>query len=235
MKAEGQQNAAVRIAPSLLSADFTRLADQIGLVERVGATLLHLDVMDGHFVPNLSFGVPVVQGVSRSTDLVLDTHLMIEQPGKFIGPFIEAGSNIINFHVEVAERPAELIRRIHELGAKVGIALNPGTPAEAIFEVIRDVDQVLVMTVWPGFGGQTFIADCVEKIRVIRRQLHSEQRLVVDGGIDASTAPVAVQAGADTLVAGNAIFNRPDPGAAFLELQGIAQSAAEREMDASRP
>ncbi|NUQ49448.1 MAG: ribulose-phosphate 3-epimerase, partial [Phycisphaerae bacterium] len=200
----------VRIAPSLLSADFARLGDQIALVERAGAELLHLDVMDGHFVPNLSFGVPVVEGVSRCTDLALDTHLMIAEPMRYAAPFIEAGSTVINFHIETAPRPQEVVDHIRELGAKVGVALNPGTPAEAILEIIKTVDQVLVMTVWPGFGGQAFIADCLEKLTIVSRQLRPEQRLVVDGGIDRVTAPLAVRAGADVLVAGSAIFGSAD-------------------------
>jgi ribulose-phosphate 3-epimerase len=223
----------VRIAPSLLSADFARLGDQIALVERAGAELLHLDVMDGHFVPNLSFGVPVVESVSRCTDLALDTHLMIAEPARYAAPFIEAGSTVINFHIETAQRPQEVVDQIRELGAKVGVALNPGTPAEAILEIIKTVDQVLVMTVWPGFGGQAFIADCLEKLTIVSRQLRPEQRLVVDGGIDRVTAPLAVRAGADVLVAGSAIFGSADPAASYRVLADLARQAA-REMEVAK-
>lgn len=223
----------VRIAPSLLSADFARLGDQIALVERAGAELLHLDVMDGHFVPNLSFGVPVVESVSRCTDLALDTHLMIAEPARYAAPFIEAGSTVINFHIETAQRPQEVVDQIRELGARVGVALNPGTPAEAILEIIKTVDQVLVMTVWPGFGGQAFIADCLEKLTIVSRQLRPEQRLVVDGGIDRVTAPLAVRAGADVLVAGSAIFGSADPAAAYRALADLARQAA-REMEVAK-
>ncbi|HMQ17443.1 MAG TPA: ribulose-phosphate 3-epimerase [Phycisphaerae bacterium] len=223
----------VRIAPSLLSADFARLGDQIALVERAGAELLHLDVMDGHFVPNLSFGVPVVESASRCTDLALDTHLMIAEPARYAAPFIEAGSTVINFHIETAQRPQEVVDQIRELGARVGVALNPGTPAEAILEIIKTVDQVLVMTVWPGFGGQAFIADCLEKLTIVSRQLRPEQRLVVDGGIDRVTAPLAVRAGADVLVAGSAIFGSADPAAAYRALADLARQAA-REMEVAK-
>lgn len=214
----------IRIAPSILSADFARLAEEIALVEKAGADVIHLDVMDGHFVPNLSFGVPVVEAVSECTDLLLDTHLMISDPERYAPAFVEAGAGAITFHVEAVEHPRETVRKIRDLGVKVGIALNPGTPAEALLQVIEEVDIVLVMTVWPGFGGQRFLADCLEKIETIEAQLSDDQWLSVDGGISPETASRVVAAGADTLVAGNSIFGAEDPAGALRELRRVAEA-----------
>ncbi len=216
----------VRIAPSLLSADFAHLADQIARVEQAGADLLHLDIMDGHFVPNLSFGVPVVESIARCTDLLLDTHLMISDPARYAPAFVEAGSGSITFHIEVAEEPAALVALIRDLGVRVGVALNPDTPVERIEPILPDVDLVLVMTVQPGFGGQRFRRDCLSKIEWVARRLDRGQWLEVDGGISPATAPDAVRAGADTLVAGHAIFRQDDPGQALCGLRSAALEAA---------
>lgn len=214
----------IRIAPSLLDADFGHLAAQVGCVESAGADLLHIDVMDGHFVRNLSIGVPVVAKLRRHTGLMFDTHLMIENPGEYASAFVQAGSGGITFHVEAAARPRELVARIRDLGVRVGVALNPGTAADAVLDVLPEVDLVLVMTVWPGFGGQKFIRDCLPKIRALRQRMRPEQWLEVDGGVNAETAVEAVEAGADTLVAGTAIFSAPDPGAAVAQLRSAAMS-----------
>lgn len=221
-----QPGGAIRIAPSLLSADFARLEGQIAQVEEAGVDLWHLDIMDGHFVPNISFGVPVVEAISRCTDLPLDAHLMITEPARYAPAFIEAGAASITFHIEVAERPRALVEQIRELGARVGVALNPDTPVEAVAEIIADVDLVLVMTVWPGFGGQKLIERCLGKIELLASQMSDEQWLEVDGGVNRETIASVIAAGADTLVIGSAIFAAPDPRAEALAFRELARRAA---------
>ena len=228
-------NSSVKIAPSLLAADFGRLAEQIALVEQAGADLLHLDIMDGHFVPNLSIGVPVVQAVSKYAKLPLDTHLMITDPAKYAPAFVKAGATSITFHIEVVEKPDEMVRQLRDLGVGAAVSLNPGTPAEAIKGIVEQVDMVLVMTVWPGFGGQSFIRDCLEKIETISGWLRDDQALEVDGGIDPTTAPEVTARGANVLVAGSAVFRSENPPAALAALkraaeEGIVQGKTEHSL-----
>ena len=213
------------IAPSILSADFTRLAEAIATVEEAGADLIHVDVMDGHFVPNLTVGPPVVKALKSVASRPLDVHLMVSDPDRTAQWYVDAGADIVTIHIEAATHAHRTLQAIRAGGAVPGITLNPGTPASAIAEVLSYVGLVLIMSVNPGFGGQAFIESSVAKIAEIKkmcRALGVNPRIEVDGGIDATTAPKVVQAGADTLVAGNAIFGRQDPGVALAELRASA-------------
>ena len=215
----------IRIAPSLLSADFGRLKEQIAMVEEGGADLLHLDIMDGHFVPNLSFGVPVIEKIRGYSELYFDTHVMITDPYKYAEPFIKAGSNNYTFHIEATDEPRKVIDHVRGLNCDVGIALNPDTTFGAIEPMIPQVDVVLVMSVWPGFGGQRFMADVLPKAAEISRNLRPDQRLEIDGGIDSQTVGPAAENGADTFVAGFAIFGASDPVAAMARIREAAQAS----------
>jgi len=205
----------IEIVPSILSADFARLADEIAIVASAGIQMIHLDVMDGHFVPNITIGPPVIAKLRRHSDLLFDTHLMISEPARYAESFAQAGANNITFHIEAAGEPADLVNRIHDLGCTAGITLNPETPVESIEKVAPLCDMVLVMTVHPGFGGQVFIDEAARKVITIRKIVGPKIRIEVDGGIDQETTPIVVSYGADTLVAGNAIFGKPDRVAAI--------------------
>jgi len=209
----------VQIAPSILSADFARLADEIAQVVDAGVRMVHLDVMDGHFVPNLTIGPPVVKWIRKCTSAVLDTHLMITDPQTYAERFVEAGSDHITFHIETVDEPEAFVQHLRDLGVTVGVTLNPETPAEAVRDVARLCDMVLVMTVHPGFGGQAFIDAAARKCIALREWLGPDIRIEVDGGIDATTAPRVVGYGADTLVAGNAIFGQADRKAAIEDIR----------------
>ncbi|HET7698938.1 MAG TPA: ribulose-phosphate 3-epimerase [Vicinamibacterales bacterium] len=218
----------LQIAPSLLSADFAALGEAIAAAERGGADLIHVDVMDGHFVPNITIGPPVVKSLKRVSRLPLDVHLMIEEPDRYIDAFVCAGANSVTVHAEAAVHLHRTVHLIRSLGAKAGVALNPATPVGALEEIAGDVDYVLVMTVNPGFGGQTFIPRSESKVRAVRellRRAGSRAPIEVDGGIDVHTAPGIVAAGADILVAGNAIFGSADPVRAIHDLRAAARAA----------
>ena len=198
-----------KIAPSLLAADWLRLGEEIASVQQIGIDLLHCDIMDAHFVPNLSMGTAIVQAAARVATVPLDVHLMLDNPGDYIERFADAGASIIGFHVEATRHPDALIARIHDRGKQASLTLNPGTPASAVEPYLAAVDQVLVMSVHPGFGGQSFIPDVLEKVRHIRQRAPSLD-IEIDGGISGHTAPLAVAAGANVLVAGTAIFRAAD-------------------------
>jgi ribulose-phosphate 3-epimerase len=209
----------IEIVPSVLSADFAALADEIALVKSAGVKMVHLDVMDGHFVPNLTIGPVVIAKLRQHSDLVFDSHLMIADPARYIEAFAEAGVNNITFHIETTDEPERLVDRIHNLGCTAGITFNPETPIEAIATVAPRCEMVLVMTVHPGFGGQKFMPDAAAKVATVRQMVGPNVRVEVDGGIDPTTAPLVVSYGADTLVAGNAIFGRPDRVAAIRAIE----------------
>ena len=210
----------IQIAPSLLSADFARLADELDTV--VDADLLHLDVMDGHFVPNITIGPPIVKALRGRTKLPFDCHLMISEPQRYIERFLEAGANMISIHVETEPHLQRALQMIRDGGARAGIAINPATSVESLSTAIEFCDYVLVMTVNPGFGGQKFIEPMVPKIRHISRLIRERGvrvEIEVDGGIDAGTAPLVVAAGASILVAGSAVFGQPDRAGAMRRIR----------------
>ena len=215
----------VHIAPSLLAADFSDLARDIAAAERGGADLLHLDIMDGHFVPNLTMGPPVVKAVRRVARVPLDVHLMIEDPDRYAEAFVHAGASMISVHVEASRHLHRTIHFIKGLGVRAGVAINPATPVSSLDEVAADVDHVLVMSVNPGFGGQTFIPRSESKIRAVRQLLDragSRAPIEVDGGVDKSNAARLVAAGVNILVAGTTIFGDADPERATRELREAA-------------
>jgi ribulose-phosphate 3-epimerase len=216
------RTAAPLVAPSLLACDFGHLADEVQRVESAGARLLHLDVMDGHFVPNLSIGIPIVEAVRRVTTLPLDVHLMISEPQRYLRPFREAGADLLTVHIEVAADTEHLLGQIHDLGCAAGISLNPPTPVDALRACLPWCDLVLVMSVMPGFGGQQFQLSALEKLRRLRRWGGEKLLLSVDGGVNGETVALCAAAGADVLVVGTGLFSQQDYRHAIAEMTALA-------------
>ncbi len=214
----------VKIAPSILSADFGYLLDDIKKIEN-DADMLHIDVMDGHYVPNISFGMPIISSIRSRTNMIFDVHLMITNPLAYLEAFAKAGADIITFHIETVDDPADVIRKIHALGKKAGISVHPDTDVRSIFPYLPDLELVLIMSVYPGFGGQSFMPGALDRIRSVRNELDaigSDAVLSVDGGIADLTAPPVCAAGATMLVAGNAVFGDKDPAEAIRRMKECA-------------
>jgi ribulose-phosphate 3-epimerase len=212
----------IDIAPSILSADFAHLAEEIQTVERAGASILHVDVMDGRFVPNITIGLPVVKAISRATRLPIDAHLMIVEPGQYAEQFVKAGAQMVSIHIEADPHVHRTLSAIRGAGAQAGIAINPGTSLSAIEESLKFADYVLLMSVNPGFGGQSFIPESLDKLRRLRRMIDErglKTRIEIDGGIDADNIAEIAAAGAEIIVSGSAIFGADDPGIALRQLR----------------
>ena len=214
----------MKVSPSILTCDFAYVADEFKFVKETGADMMHVDVMDGVFVPNMSFGAPVLTCMRKVTDMFMDVHLMMQYPDRLVKDFIKAGADLINIHLECADPIRETLEDIRALGKQAAVTLKPATPAEEAFPYLDLVDMVLVMTVEPGFGGQSFMADMMSKVTALRQEIDRRGLSVsiqVDGGIGAATAPIAAAAGADVAVMGSAVFNAPDPRALVAGVQAL--------------
>ncbi len=212
----------IEIAPSILSADFSRLGEQIATVEKAGASLLHVDVMDGRFVPNITVGLPVVKAISRATRLPIDAHLMIVEPGRYAEQFVKAGAQMVSIHIEADPHAHRTLSGIRQAGALAGLAINPATSLSTLDEAIKFADYVLIMSVNPGFGGQEFIPESLEKVRRLRKMIDErglKTRIEIDGGINAENIADVTGAGAEIIVSGSSIFGAPDPAVALREMR----------------
>lgn len=216
----------VEIAPSILSADFTRLGEEIALVKAGGATVLHVDVMDGHFVPNITIGLPVVRSIRKATDMIIDTHLMIERPGQYAVDFVKAGADMVSVHVEADVHLQRTLSAVRDAGARSGIAINPATPIECLSEALPFADFILLMSVNPGFGGQKFITTMIDKLRRLKEMISMRglsTQIEIDGGIDRTNIREIAAAGANIVVAGSAVFSNGDPAGS---VKGLLEEAA---------
>ncbi len=212
------------LSPSLLSADFSKLSEELATVKNAGAQYIHLDIMDGHFVPNITFGAPVLRSIRKVTDLVFDVHLMIENPENYLADFASAGADILNLHFDARTDLGQIIDKIHSLGCKAGVTVKPDTPVEAVASVLDKVDMVLVMTVYPGFSGQKFIPEALNKIPALvkaRKERKLNFDIQIDGGVSLSNLRQVLDAGADSIVAGSAVFGAENPGEAVAEFMNI--------------